>query len=91
MKKQRDENESSKFLKVLESLREDEYLYDVEVEEGDWLDEEEGVLVDLFELFVEDTPKKNGVDFEVEQVLASPNQLIVDGESKRVEDRGMIN
>jgi hypothetical protein len=46
LKKQRDENESSKFLKVLESLREDEYLYDVEVEEGDWVDVEEGALVE---------------------------------------------
>jgi hypothetical protein len=35
LKKQMDEKESSKLLKILESLREDEYLYDVEVEEGD--------------------------------------------------------
>jgi hypothetical protein len=35
LKMQRDEKESSKFLKVLESLREEEYLYDVEVEEWD--------------------------------------------------------
>jgi hypothetical protein len=66
LKKQRDENESSKFLEIIECLREDESLYDVEVEERDWFDVEEGVLVDLLELLVEDTPKKNGANFEVE-------------------------
>jgi hypothetical protein len=40
LKKQRDAKESSKFLEVLMSLREDEYFHVVEVEEGDWLDEE---------------------------------------------------
>jgi hypothetical protein len=43
--------------------------------------------VDLFEPLVEDTPMKNVVNFEVEQVLASLNQLIVDGESERVENK----
>jgi hypothetical protein len=86
LKKQRDEKESLKFLTILESLGEDEYLYDVEVEEREWLDEE-GVLVDIFELLVEDTPMENAVDFEVEQVLANPNQLINDRIGKRVENK----
>ena len=44
-------------------------------------------MVDLFEPLVSDIPMKNDVDFEVEHVLASPNQLIVDGESERVENK----
>jgi hypothetical protein len=58
----------------------------VVIEEGNSLDEEEGLLVDLFEPLVEDITMKNGVEVEVEQVLASPNQLIIDGEGKRMEN-----
>ena len=43
---------------------EDEYRDVVEMEEWSGLNEEEGQLVDLFELFVENNPMKNDFDFD---------------------------